>query len=175
LFLQTYADIIRVKSSVEGSGPSVTDEELVDVIHLLKVLAEQADTIRKEAERLKGTTERVVCMRWVTNPNATEIIRGKVASGSPYVSQRAAIPHPTNEPEAYQAMMKAFKVPDDVVQTGLLDLHWKRFQEYVTRLTAEGKPLPAGVDPNRTTPVFKVATRALRSVDTAALDIEGGK
>ena len=90
-----------------------------------------------------------------------------------------AIPHKRRDPDKYAAFVKSLGIPahlavlnnpDDKNEHAPVDLHYNGVCEYVTELQRQGKPLPPGVDPEKTYPVFKLKLRKKKAVDSGVGD-----
>jgi len=138
-------------------------EDTTDVAFLARQLRDLADDARKELHQVYELAERIACLRWVTE-NMNELspspsIRTRLCVATPDVKQMASLPRPTTQPKEYEALMSHLGVPKDSVAFGILRPHWPAFADYLTDLGRLGKPLPPGITPDKTYPVYKLTIR----------------
>ena len=148
-----YTEIADTREEMKTKSP----EELTDIGFICKKMYEQIDDIRKEVDRLKEFAEKLACLKAVTEEKMT--LRGNLATGTPDVSMSANLPHPRKNPEAYQALCDYFGIPDGMVQNDLFRFHWPSFKEFFTKLMSEGKPVPPGIELDKTHAHYKLKYR----------------
>jgi len=159
LMKQVHANVYETLADLRANlQNNQTMENITDQILCLREIAKLAEDLRKEATKLQQTAERVICILWVTQ-KCGEPIQGEYATGTPDVKQAASLPKRSREPEKYAKLMKHIGISDEQIDSGLLSLHWPSFTEYLSTLIAEGKPLPPGIDPDKTYPIYTLRLR----------------
>ena len=154
LYTQTYEEIAQLRDRL----PNLKVEEVADAAMVLKRIADFADDLRKESIRVMQHAERLACAVWANNLQ-TEPIRGEYVTATPDIKYSASLPKQSQDPKAYSELMDFMGVGHELVDTGLLTLHWPKFTEWLSVQIAEGKPLPPGVDPEKLYPVYKLKKR----------------
>jgi hypothetical protein len=144
-------------SATRGEMKTKSPEELADVGFICKKIYEQLDDIRKETEKLQGLAENLACLKAV-NQGKTRIA-GELATASPDVTMSANLPHPQRNPEAYMALCDYLGIPEQCVKYDLFRIHWPGFKEFFTRLMSEGKPVPPGIEMEKTHAHYKLKYR----------------
>lgn len=148
-----YAELSSTREEMKPLSP----EELTDIGFICKKAYEQLDDLRKEIEKLQNTAEMLACLKAVTEEKVK--LQGKLATGTPDVSMSANLPHPKKNPEAYQALCDYFNIPPQLIQWDLFRFHWPSFKEFFTRIMSEGKPVPPGIELDKTHAHYKLKYR----------------
>ena len=160
-YVKTYGLISSLRDKVKNK--KYTMEEMVDILYVMRRCSQYLDDIRKEVDGVNKTIENVCCLLYVhTNANEPEKagpIRGTMAMGSPRIRMQGAIPNKNKEPEKYKALLQYFGVSEDSIDKKLFYLHWPNLCEEISRLAAEGKPLPPGMDPSKLYPNYSISIR----------------
>lgn len=154
LYTQTYEEIAQTRDRL----PNLKVEEIADAAMVLRRIADFADDLRKEANRVKEQAERVACAVWAKNEQS-EPIRGEYVTATPDIKYSASLPKQSKDPKAYAELMNFMGVGHELVDTGLLTLYWPKFTEWLSVQIAEGKPLPPGVNPDKLYPIYKLKMR----------------
>jgi hypothetical protein len=133
------------REEVSGMSP----EELADLGWVLKKMYANLDDIRKEIDKLKAFAERVACAK--ATAGEKDKIHGRLAVGTPDVEIYASLPHPDKDPENWKKLCDYFGIPDEVIKHDLLhSFHWPSMTEFITKQQKEAKPLPPGINPDKT-------------------------
>jgi len=155
----TFKEVLNANTRLRDGR--VAPGDLVDLAYVYRSIAAIADDTRKECTALMELAERMACMRWVTehtnDPEAAKAIHGELAVGVPDLKMMASLPKPSTKPAEYKALMMWLGVPADMHM--LVRPHWPALTDLLTQLAAEGKPLPPGVDANKTYPVYRLLLR----------------
>ena len=170
---QLYTEAVRAHSALYASLSVVRDEsrvsldmlELVDTAFALRECHKFFDDLRKEAKRTQEMAEKLVCLLWIKGGGEEERLRTPYCTASPVIKTAVSIPSARRQPEQYEALMKDLGVPEALWRSDVIRPHWPGFTEYASSLASNGRPLPGGVDPNKTYPIY--ALRMLRRRDPA--------
>lgn len=138
-------------------------KELADCVYALREIIALLDDAKSTATRLKDYCERVACVLWVKADNPKPISTAW-CSGTPDLKTMASLPKKSTDPDAYYALTRHLGIPDEVAKLDAARVHWPGFVEYLTKLTSEGRPLPPGIDPNQTYPVYSLSVRKRREL-----------
>jgi hypothetical protein len=133
-------------------------QELADAVYVLRELEELIDDARKQIARLKDVAENRACVIWVSGQDAKPI-RTPYCTATPKMTFHHPEIKRKNDPEAYDALMASMGVPKEIAEKELLRTHWPTFSGYLGDLAAEGKPFPAGIDPAKTKPIYRLTIR----------------
>lgn len=159
-----HAEVYATVSQVREQMKQVCDiDEHADVVYACHETMKYLDDIRTEINKLNDQCEKIACAIWVREGTG-ETIRTSFCTVSPEVKIMASIPRKKTDPDSYNAFMRSLGVSDDVLRQpeDVVRPHWPGLVEYVSRLAAAGKPLPPGVDPDKTYPVYTLHIRAKR-------------
>lgn len=159
------AQVLTTLAELSQRVKQHTLHELTDDVYALREIAKLGDEIRKRANKMKETLERVACMGWVaTDPDGP--IRTEYCTGTPDVKQMASLPHPERDPDDYAALMKFLGVEnEDAVRLGAVSLHYTRTADWITEMAGRGEPLPPGIKSEKTYPQYKLTVRGKKEVD----------
>lgn len=152
------------------SGTINTQADRVDLAFLTRDILNHVLDIRKETESLLHLFEQVTCAVWVQE-TATDLeagstaIKGTLARATPDVKMAATMPSAKREPEAYRSLLTDIGLPASLIDADCVRMHWPGMIEYVSQLVAAGKPLPAGIDPSKTYPQYKLTLVKHKDVD----------
>lgn len=154
-------------TALERSLKDETDEkEHADTAYALREIAEFADAIRKQSEFVKVLSERMACMLTIAIHQTAEPIRTEFCTASPKVRTVVTVPSRRKSPEQFASLMTFLGVPRHLWEGGehaVVETHWPGLIEYLGKLQAEGKPLPPGIDPNKTIAQYSLMIRGKKS------------
>lgn len=147
----------------------VSLSDLVDAGYIMREGMNLSDDLRKELKAKMGVAEKLICKNRIeavtADPDADMTAHGSNASAVPDVRHRPnGVKFGT---EAYLQMCRHFGIPEPLIDTGLVQFHYKYLADYVTRCKEEGKPVPPGVVD--TYPEYRCTFRAKRR-KTAEVD-----
>jgi hypothetical protein len=136
-------------------------EELADMTYTISKVLELFKQIEKTTRGTTELAERLLCMLWAQRADA-EPIRTKYCTITPRIRMAAQIPK-KGTPE-HEALMSYLGIRPDLQESDAVRPHWPGLVEHVTELLTSGRPLPAGVDPNKTYPVYGVTIRSKKGI-----------
>jgi hypothetical protein len=180
-FKETYALLSALGKRCEHLNDM---QELADGALACREVYRLADDTRKEVDKLRKLCERMACLLWVKDSDG-EPIRTRFCTATPDVKIIASIPKRTTRPDDYARLMTHLGIPVEMWDRDIevVRPHWPGFVDYISKLTAQGLPMPPGIDPDRTYPEYHLRTRRTRDVDdgyepegniVAALEDESG-
>ena len=167
LYLRTYHDLSVLRDDLKQS--EFTTGDIVDLIYVMRELSKVVDDLRKETDGVMHQFENVGCMISIARGDL-EPIRTNLATGSPNLKMAAKIPSQTKDPENFALLMDHLGVSKEAVADKCVKPHWPGLVERMTNDAAMGKPLPPGVDPNSSYPVYSMRIRAKKSLDEVDTD-----
>ena len=157
-------NLIKIRDEIEKTADV---KELVDWAYALNQSNKFIDEIRKNLNGLEELAEKICCVVYIQTGNS-EPVRTPHCTGSPGVTLKASLPKRRGQHDEWVKLMVHLGVPKhliDVEDQQALDFHWPGLMAYLTRLQMEGKPLPPGVDVNKTYPEYHVTLKGRRGVD----------
>jgi hypothetical protein len=162
-----YAEMVRIRATFTKSG--LTLEEMADSAFIFRECTALADDLRKEFSLLNVMAEQVTCLVWVEQnlnaADASQPIRARLCIATPDVGQMAALPKPVGNPVEYRALLDWLKIPVAVIEHDLVRPFWPAMTLLLTEMARLGKPLPAGIDPSKTYPVYKLRLMRNKEVE----------
>jgi hypothetical protein len=136
--------------------------ENADHAYAMREIEKFLDDSRKDVAAQRKLAERAAAIKWSTSPSASDNIKTDYCTATPDIKTVAKIPTIEKNPDEYTALMDWLqidpclrdhgKVLDELGEreTEIVSVKWPAFQDYVTRLVAQGYPPPPGVDPGAT-------------------------
>lgn len=159
-FEETYALLVETKEYFERCNDM---DELADVTYAMKqsekFLKDLSSTLKKQRENL----ERIACLLWVKR-NVADPIKTDYVTATPNLKTMASLPTKKGDPEGYAALLKWLGIREDVSEDDAVRPHWPGMVEYLTKLMEEGKPLPPGIDPGKTYPMYTLSHRKRKEI-----------
>lgn len=167
LVKHTHAELYKSCKELFESVGSCTDlKELVDYAYAFRDASKLLEDCAKEARKAQKRAADIACVLWVQASATSEqddTVKTEYCSGTPQVKFAGRVPRPgTSE---YDELLRYLGMPDDLVNSGVMRTHWPSFVDYLTRRAEEGKPLPPGVNPETTYPVYELRLRKVKCVD----------
>lgn len=128
-------------------------QELADTAYALRECEKFLAESLKKVKQLGALSGRLAATLHVAVASGERSIHTQHVVATPHVRTTCALPRPDHEPERYAAMMDHFGVPRHLWENrehALVKDHWPGIVDEIARLAREGKPLPAGIDPDKT-------------------------
>jgi hypothetical protein len=141
-------------------------EELADLVYALRKLEEMFDDSRKQAKRAKELMEKIACLVWMKRADF-EPIRTDYVTASPNIRQICSAPTRKKDPEGFKNLMDHMGIPEDVWNRPeeLVRPHFPGFAAWISELAENGLPLPKGIDPDKTWPVYSLRLKPKKGVN----------
>jgi len=153
-----------MKELRDGINTMVDLEDLADTAYALREIMRLFDDAEGECNAIYELVVRVACMLWAHGDNDGPI-RTKHVTASPDIKMMTAIPKASKDPEAYAEFMKALNIPEHLWARDVVRPHWPGMLDFVSEKIASGEPLPGGLDPTKTYPIYKMGLRGKKGVD----------
>lgn len=163
---KAYIDIYTVLVEIGGDDAfkGMLDlNELVDWCYALKKCSERLDEMRKTLDKKVRLLESLVCVLWVKADNP-DPIRTEYTTATPRIKMMSEAPSKKRDEEAYNKVLQYFGATQEAIDTDALRPHWPGLVECCTRLAEQGKPFPAGIDPEKMYPIYSVMTRQIKNL-----------
>lgn len=140
-------------------------EELADTAYALREAAELMHDLRKLMDANGEILQKAACAIYITLDDQTEPIRTDYVTAIPDMRVMAMMPK-KGTPE-YGMFMDSLGIPRRMWDTEerCVNLHWPGLIDYVSELAEQGKPLPFGLDPSKTFPMYRLKMRRRKDVD----------
>lgn len=155
-----------IQAACQGSK-----EECADIAYALREVREFAEDIRKRADALGRTSQAAACMLALAEANA-QSIGTEYCSAALMCKTIVDMPKQKTDPEAFANVMHHLGVPEslwNLAKTGkehcVIAPHWPGLMELLSEQTAQGLPLPKGIDPNKSFTEYSLRIRGRKSVD----------
>jgi len=148
-----YEQLSETRETMVTKSP----EELGDIGWVLKKMYENVDSLRKEIDKLKGSVERLACLKAISEDKVK--LHGKLANTKPDCKVSARLPHPEKKPEEWKALCDFFGVPSEIGELDLMRFHWPGLSAFITERSAHGKPNPPGITPDTITTHYYLTYR----------------
>jgi len=162
-----HARFIEVDLEVRRKLNGCADIEThVDAAYALREISEFADALRKKANATKQTAESLAIMINTANGSA-DTIRTEYCTASTDVKTLVSIPTRSKKPEEFGKLMDWLGVPEPLHSGGdraVVEPNWPGLIEHINKALAEGRPLPPGVDPNKTYSESKLIIKRRKGV-----------
>lgn len=163
-------EFIQVMRRAVREGGDLTQEDRADLVYLLKQIVDMFDDVKKEANVVKEMLDAILCTVFVASnmakPKKDKNVKGELATVTPRLTTQPHIPSPNKEPTKYGQVLQSLGVENtDVIERGILRIHWPSMVEWCTERSAEGKSLPAGIDPSKNQAGYATTARKRADVD----------
>lgn len=129
--------------------------EVADTAYTIRRAFDLMEEQLKQLRALKTLSEKILCMKWALGSDGSSI-KTEYCTATPEVNEMAKIPSQKNQPSDYCQFLADLGCPDELIKADALRPHWPGLIELFKTRHAEGKPLPKGVDPSTTYPVYSV-------------------
>jgi hypothetical protein len=136
-----------------------SQEDLADDVYAIRQATKFVEDARKEMGKLERLAEKMCCALWV-QAGLGDPISTRHCSASPDVKMMASLPNRHTQPEAYEKLMRHLGVPESLWRDGdhaSVEIHWLGFTDMLSRDLAAGRPLPPGIDPEKTYPEYRLS------------------
>lgn len=174
IYLSCYENLSIIRDELRAGKFQV--EDMINFIYVAREISKLVNDLRKEIDGVGHMFENTACAIYVSL-NRTDPIRSSLATGTPDLRLAVKIPNQNRDPEEFTKLMKFLEIPDKAISDKVIKLHWPGLCEYVSVLAEEGQPLPPGINPDDTYPIYSVRIRGIKNLDelTRALDQAGRK
>ncbi len=139
-------------------------KELADYSYGLREISKYADDIRKIADAIKETAEKIACAICIRDEHVGTI-RTDYCVATPKLKISASLPSKRKQPEEYNRLLEFLGIRGELADTDSVRLHWPGMVDLVTLRAEQGLPLPPGMEDQTTYPVYSLSPmRKLKGV-----------
>lgn len=163
----------KMATWVSQLGPALqgmTDaKELADAAYAFREAETLLDEARKRVTSAKQLAEKLACLVSVTVMDG-ECIRTAYCTAIPNARVNVKIPSRRKDYDNWVALMTHLGVPPNLLGSrdadgsAVIEPHWIGLMAHLSKEQAEGKPLPPGVDPNKTVTDYSLVIRKKKGV-----------
>jgi hypothetical protein len=141
---------------------------LTDTAYALNESLKLLESAKKEINITKDMLTKVIGALWV-QVNNQEPIRTWYCTGTPRVKMAATLPSRKSDPEKYGKLMDSLNIPRELWdrpedEHQIVHIHWPGMVDYVSELSAQGLPLPDGVDMSKAYPNYALTLRPRKEI-----------
>jgi len=152
-------------------------ETQADTAYALRETSKFADDVRKRCDELSALAQRLACVLSVAEQN-TSTIRTERCSATLDIKSIATIPKQSTHPEQFAQLMEylgvarhLWEVPNEAEveeeserMHAIVKPHFPGLVQHLNRMMAEGKPLPPGLDLDKTYNDYRLIIRKKKGV-----------
>jgi hypothetical protein len=157
--------VVTLMKLAEDVKVCTDEKECADLSYALAEIIKLTDDVKKRCGKVRRISDQMACALTLMAGSA-ETIRTEYCSATPKVTTILSVPKRKGDP-GYGALMDHLGVPrhlyDDSSEHGVVGLHWMGVVTYLGEQQAAGKPLPPGIDPNKTYPQYAIHIRGKQS------------
>jgi len=165
LRLSIHPIIARINSHNKDNKTNVNMNDIADLIWVLKRYYSLIDDFRKDLGATLDLANKILGVSWLLLPDELSSIDGDISQITPRVSTPLRGVSFTKDYERYEKVLKAFGVPEDIIKTGVLNIHWVHAKEWLSNQLHEGKHIPEGIRLDETYVEYKSTVRTKKEVD----------
>lgn len=143
-------------------------QELADWAYALSECEKMLDRLRKDAKAAKEMAEKICCLLY-TKLGEGGPIRTEHVTATPRVKFMASIPKQSTNPEAFARLMEHLGIPREMWEKDVVRPHWPGFTDFFTECLEAGKPLPPGIDPDKTYPLYALTLRKRKDIEESSV------
>jgi len=174
-YLDEYALLTTLRDELKAGKYNLDD--MVNFIYIIREISRLADDIRKEADGISHIFENLTCATYVTthqnDPERSDPIRASLATGTPTLKIGMSIPNEKLEPDRFYKLMRHFGISSEQLESRVIKPYWPGLCEQVSKLAEEGKPLPPGILPEQTYPIYGVIVKMIQNLDEVLRKMKG--
>lgn len=142
-------------------------EDQADAAYALREIADMVDEVRKMANSTGELAQRFACIIAGATGNP-EPIRTEYCTATPDVKPIASVPRQSSDPEGYALLMEHLGIPRAMWDRGddksVVKPNWPGMMSYLAEQMKQGKPLPPGIDPDKTYSEYRLLIRKKKGV-----------
>jgi hypothetical protein len=165
---EAHEDLIRIRIEVKEKAEQLNSmEEFADLAYALEMSGKMIDDLEKENRLLNELMQRKACMLWVTRSLDGSNIKTEYTNAKPVMKEIATLPRRHKDPQAYNELMKFLGVPAELLEGDKppVGMDWKGMVDMLSDRKAKGLPLPPGIDPDKTYPLYELHMMRRKDVD----------
>jgi hypothetical protein len=158
---------LEVKLNAEMST-CVEKTDAVDVAYAMRETWSLVHDVRKRVYVLQQRAEKLAVALNLADGSA-ENIKTDYCTATPKIRTIVSIPRRSTDPENFGKLMAWLGVPKDLWDKGdeekeVLRPHWPGLIDHIADRLQEGKPMPPGVEPNKTYAEYSLVMRGKKGI-----------
>lgn len=164
-FSSFYADIENIK----GATVNVVEmNEQADLSYVLREVGKLLDDLKKEVEKASKQATALACADWMKQVRdgefSSEKIKTEYVTATPDIKVGCSLPKLSTDPDNYYELMDFLGIPREVSEKDFIRIHWPNFVEFISKLQQEGRPIPPGIDKEKTFNFYKLEMRRRKGI-----------
>lgn len=152
-----------------------TIEAMADTLFALNRAGRTAEATRIALDRFHTLGVRPWVLRWVQaaiNTGQRKAVKGQLCMAHGTIKPSLILPSRTKDPERYAALMKKMGVPQQMVDDGVLQIHWPSAVDFYAKKLEAGEELPDELRPTDTAPRFNASYTPNKDVPLREVEVE---
>lgn len=157
-----HAEAHELVKQLEAEVRALRDpKELADVTFAMRRSAEFAKDMIRRMKNVEELSEKMACAIYLAEDKPGPI-RTEYCCATPDVKMVSSLPSRKHDPAGYTQLMKFLGIDESLYtapegEKPAVETFYPGMVDLLTRLSAEGKPLPPGIDPSRVTAVYRLS------------------
>lgn len=144
--------------------------DAADAAYALREVHDLCDDVKRRCHRLNAAAQRLGASLQLAD-GSPEAIRTDHCTATPKMRTIVSMPKRSTHPKEFGALMSHMGVPrqlwearDGDENKEAVRPHWPGMIDLIADLLAEGKPMPPGIDPNKTYAEYTLVIRGKKGV-----------
>lgn len=172
-----HEEVYKLLREHQAMIPSESVKELTDAAYAYREMEKYIDDIRKEVKATRERCEKTAALIHLRDLGVTsDKIETEYCSARINTRQMSSIPTFERKPEEYNKLMDFLGVDHNLrdqgkiltdqgeIETEVVKVNWQGFTDLLTRLAANGFPLPDGIDTKATFIEYSLHIRKRKGV-----------
>lgn len=154
---------------LESLGKTCADPETItNIAFAMHKAHELVDDTRKKLVCSGELLQKIACAIATVSGNV-DAIKTAYVTATPDCKMSATLPKKSSDPEGYAALMEYLGVKEEYWKAEDTDecirVHFPGMCKLISKLAEEGRPLPPGIDPEKTFAIYRLLMRGKKGVD----------
>lgn len=150
--------------AIREEAPRHSLEDLADQALVLKKVLERVEDARAEINKALDVMSQIACLRWTARGDGKPI-HGELCTATPNTGVAPPSFKRRDDPEKYDALMRYLGFSEQAIETEIARPHWPSMQQLLSRLGAEGRPLPECLEGVELRNTYSLTCRCRSGVD----------
>jgi hypothetical protein len=162
-----HAKMYRLLSNLEAATKKGIDlKTMADTAYYCREVDKLLQDLKVHANRVRKLAQDIGCLVWA-QIGKEEPIRTEYCTASPKVKMMASLPHHKRQPEQYRELMAYMGLDPKLwdCEEPAVKLSFNGMIDVLTQAAEDGKPLPPGVEPDKTYPVYDFHMLSKKGID----------
>lgn len=143
--------------------------ELADMAYALRETEKLLEETRRRVTAVQSLAEKMACLVTISIMDG-ECIRTNYCTAIPRARTNVSIPSRRKDFAGWSALMTHIGIPKELQgsheedASAAVDVHWPGLMAYLAKEQEAGRPLPPGIDPNRSITDYSLTIRKKKGV-----------